>query len=254
MASLRGIIGREIWFYPHLPRAMELAKELVLKYPRTAHGRIIVSQELTQAKGRFSRKWYAEKGGLWLALSLYDELLPQHSSLLTLLFGIAMVRTTHQLGAKMVRLKWISDPHYQGKKLGGILLERYQDWFIIGLGMNVNNPPPPSIPAINLKELLGKEVSLVKVLEELIFWMNFYYEDLLVYEKAFLAEEERECAILNDFYRFSDSLGQCVAFAYNLDQDEPIIGKVVGVTETGSLLLETPEGLLEFNAGEIIYL
>jgi BirA family biotin operon repressor/biotin-[acetyl-CoA-carboxylase] ligase len=185
VAKLSWVVGQEIWFFKEIPRAMSLAKELIDEFPRSAHGRVIVAERLTSAKGRFDRKWFAEKGGLWLAISLYNEILPQHFGLFSLLFGLAMVRTCHELSAKEVKLKWISDPHFRGKKLGGTLIESYKDWFIVGLGLNINNEPPEGLPAESLKRLIRREIPLTTALNLLLKWINYYYDALLSYERKF---------------------------------------------------------------------
>ena len=254
MAKLSLIVGQEIWFFKELPRAMSLAKVLIDRLPRSAHGRVIVAERLTSAKGRFERKWFAEKGGLWLAISLYNEILPQHFGLLSLLFGLAMVRTCHDLSAKEVRLKWISDPHLQGKKLGGTLIESYKDWFIVGLGLNVNNEPPEGLPAESLKRIVGKEIPLTTVLSLLLKWINYYYDALLFYERKYFEEVEASCPIIEDFYKLSDTLGRCVAFSYNLDEDDYIVGEALDILPDGSLLLKVEEDELSLNSGEIVYL
>jgi len=254
VAKLSWVVGQEIWFFKEIPRAMSLAKQLIDELPRSAHGRVIVAERLTSAKGRFDRKWFAEKGGLWLAISLYNEILPQHFGLFSLLFGLAMVRVCHELSAKEVKLKWISDPHFQGKKLGGTLIERYKDWFIVGLGLNINNEPPEGLPAESLKRLIRREIPLTTALNLLLKWINYYYDALLSYERRFFEEDAASCPIIEDFYHLSDTIGRCVAFSYNLDEEEFIVGKVHDILPDGSLLLKVEGDLLSFNSGEVIYL
>ncbi len=237
---------------------MEKAKELIELYPRTANGRILWIDEVTKAKGRFDRVWLAKKGGLWLVLTLYDDLLPASYGLLSLAIGLALVRTVHDLGAKEVRLKWINDLHYRGKKIAGVLTEKWKDWLITGIGLNVNNSLPPSLPAENLQNLLGQPLSLFPILELLIFWLNFYYSELQNWERQHLEEYPRkencENSLRKDFKIFSDTLGKCVYYSYNLEEKEGIIGKVIDLSEKGALLLDTGEVFLELKEGEIIYL
>ena len=37
------------------------------------------------------------------------------------------------------KFKWTNDIYLDGKKLCGILVEKISDWFVIGIGINVNN-------------------------------------------------------------------------------------------------------------------
>lgn len=250
-------IGEEIWHFRKLPRAMDLAKNLIKIFPQKANGRIITSKILSSAKGRFNRKWLAEEGGLWMALTIYDEFLTENFSLIPLILGLAMIRCVYDLGIKEVKLKWINDIHFNGKKIGGILLEKYEDWYIAGMGLNVNNSLPTFLPATSLKYLLGKELNLIEVLELLIYWLKHYFGFLRVYEKMILAQQNIPNLIIKDFKNFSDTIGKCVIYSYNLDNEEIIIGKVIDITEKGNLLLEIFDPfreVLEFSSGEILYL
>lgn len=250
------VLGNEVWFFPSLERGMEKARDLIKLYPRTAHGRVIVAEEILSAKGRFDRPWLANKGGLWLVLTLYDETLPQTRNLLSILMGLALARTVKSLGIEEVYVKWINDLHFRGRKLAGVLMEKWGDWILAGLGLNVNNPLPPSLPAVSLKTLLQREVPLREVLSLLLHFLNLYYQKLEEYERKLLEEEPCENPLIEELKRYSDTLGRCVYYSYNLDHPESgVFGEAVNFTQEGGLLLKTTQGeLLEVASGEIIYL
>ena len=247
-------IGQEIWHFSHLERAMSLAKDSIKILPETANGRIIWADELTEAKGRFNRVWFAEKGGLWISLSIFDEFLPETATFFPLIFGLVMARCAYDFKIYSAKIKWINDLHINGKKLGGVLIEKFKDWYIVGMGLNVNNILPENLPAISFKELLAKEVSLFKVLEKIIYWTRFYLGFLRFYERKILEEEVVENVIIEDFRKFSDTLGRCVYYSYNLDSEEGIVGKVIDMTQEGGLLLKTENQILTFFSGEVIYI
>ncbi len=247
-------IGEEIWYFPFLPRAMPLSVEFINKFPERANGRIIWAGKLTQAKGRFKRKWFAEKGGLWLSLSLFDEFLPETRPLIPLAIGLALLKSVQQLGATQVKLKWINDLHVNGRKLAGVLIEKWEDWLIVGIGLNVENPTPSYLPAISMRELLKKEVPLCKILSTLIYWLRHYLGFLRFYERKLIYEENVKNIIVEDFKRFSDTIGRCVYYHYNTEEEDGIYGKVLDIGSKGELILETEEGIQSFSSGEVIYL
>jgi BirA family biotin operon repressor/biotin-[acetyl-CoA-carboxylase] ligase len=250
------VFGEEIWYFPSLERGMEKAKELIKLYPRTANGRILWIGEVLKAKGRFQRRWYAEKGGLWLVITLYDELIETHRNLLALLIGLSLVRAVRDLGAKEVYLKWINDLHFRGRKLAGTLIEYWKGWFIIGVGLNVNNNLPKFLPAISLKEILKREVSLSTVLSLIINYINYYYHLLWNYDLQSLYEEKLPNPLILEFKKYSDTLGRCVFYHYNLDgeESEGLFAKAVDLDSDGSLILEYEEELLKVSTGEILYI
>lgn len=251
-------IGEEIWHFRELPRAMSLAKDFINIFPSTANGRIIRAETLTEAKGRFERKWFAEEGGLWLALTIYDEFLETSHSLIPFIPGLAIAKCAHEFGIKQAKLKWINDLHVNGKKIAGVLMEKVNDWFILGIGINVNNPLPPQVPCESFKNLLKQEVPILNVLSSLVYWLRYYFGFLRFFEKCFLEEKPVYNLIIEDFKKFSDTLGRCVAFSYNFDKEDFLLGYVLDLTEKGSLLLQildsNPPFVLEVFSGELIYL
>lgn len=250
-------IGQEIWQFKELSRAMEFIKKLIEIFPEKANGRIARADILFEAKGRFDRKWFALKGGLWIAISIYNEFLEENSSLIPLIFGLTMVRCANYFGINQAKIKWINDLHFNGKKIGGVLIEKFNDWYIAGIGMNINNPLPSGFPATSFKEILGKELPILKVLEIIIYWLRYYFGFLRFYERKILEEEKINNLIIEDFKKFSDTIGRCVVYTYNLDREENlIIGNVLDITEKGSLLIEDnfSQEILEIFSGEIFYI
>jgi len=247
-------IGRDLRSFQEVPRLMDLAYELALSEPRSAHGRLLRAERVLQARGRHGRTWMAEPGGLWLALSLYDDHLPQTRGLFPLIFALAMVRGILDLRLP-ARIRWINDLHFQGRKLAGVLIEKRTDWLIVGLGINVNNPLPPGLPAESLSGLAGRPVGLEEVSHRIIFYLHYYYGLLRALEaKLAPYEPPPENKLVQDFKKYSDSLGRCVAWAGDLEREEPLIAYTRDLLPNGSLLLETEEGLFPVDFGEIIYL
>ena len=247
-------IGQEVWYFPELERTIPVQKGLIKDFPTGANGRIVIASKLTEAKGRFQRTWFAEKGGLWLSVSIYDEFSDEVKSLIPLLPGLAICRTANALGIPQARVKWINDVHVKGKKLAGVLIECYENWFLIGMGININNHVPGDIPAVSIKDLTGRDIELSRVLESLIFWLQSYFGYLRFYESNLLKEDFKENAILKDFKVLSDTLGRCVAYSYNLESEDYLIGKAVGVTEKGELILDVNGEHVFLKTGEVIYL
>lgn len=249
-------VGKEIWHFPSLDRAMSLAIKLLEIYPSTANGRIIWADKLFKAKGRWNRRWIAEKGGLWIAISLFDEFLPENTGLFSLIFGLALKKCLEEFGLKEIKVKWINDLHYQKKKIAGVLIEKYKEWYIVGIGLNVNNPLPNFLNAINLRQILGYELKTENVLYFLIKWLSFYLGFLRFYERKILEEVLVENLIIKDFKLFTDTLGRWVKYGLDLENkpSEAIVGKVLDIDEKGKLILRTEVGTYKVSTGEIFYL
>lgn len=116
-----------------------------------AAGTAVVAEEQTVGRGSRGRAWSSPPGGLWLSVLARPE--AAGLELLSLRAGLAVVELLDRLGAgRRLRLKWPNDLMLDERKSGGILCEaRWQGpslaWVVIGLGLNVTNPPSPELDA-----------------------------------------------------------------------------------------------------------
>ncbi|MFN4219902.1 MAG: hypothetical protein ACK4GJ_03150 [bacterium] len=105
-----------------------------------------LASEQTQGKGSYSREWVSEKGGLYLSFNypFFKNLIP--SSIIFSLIAIKSLKD-YLLQQKIVLdnigliypndmvLKFNKDYY----KVGGVLVETYKNFYIVGIGINVNN-------------------------------------------------------------------------------------------------------------------
>jgi len=247
-------LGEELWYFPKLRRTFPVLKQLIEIFPQRANGRIVWAGTLSQAKGRFTRRWFASEGGLWIGISIYDEFLPNSQGLIPLTFGLAIVKTVREFGIDEAKVKWINDVHINGKKLAGVLIERFGEWFLVGIGINVNNPLPKGIPATSIKEVTGREQVLSRVFDRLIKWIRYYLGFLRDYERNLQQEEKAENIVIKDFLEYSDTIGRCVYYAYDVEKEDGIIGIAEAITSSGALVLRVNGKKIKVNSGEVIYL
>ncbi len=257
-------IGREIFVFEELPRAMEFLQYLLLhpdpylKGP-LPNGTTVCAKRISNAKGRFDRKWDAKEGGLWLAIAIYDDLIPNLRKWFPILFGIAVAKAVRRLGAP-AWVKWINDVHIEGKKLCGILIERFShfqdEWFFVGIGLNVNNPLPYDLAAISLSQIFGHQVSLSLVFGNILAEIASLYGTLKAYEADILERRYGENLppnpIYKEFLTISDTLGKTVLFGHNLEEGYEK-GVVRGISPNGDLIIQGKTGQVRLPTGEISY-
>ncbi|WP_299878751.1 biotin--[acetyl-CoA-carboxylase] ligase [uncultured Cocleimonas sp.] len=104
-------------------------------------GDVCLSEKQFNGRGRRGNNWVSpDSGNIYLSFCfcLLDE--TQHRSLLGLVTGIAIAEALKDIGLKGHGVKWPNDIYWQGKKMGGILIEtsNYSDQFIIGIGLNIS--------------------------------------------------------------------------------------------------------------------
>jgi BirA family transcriptional regulator, biotin operon repressor / biotin---[acetyl-CoA-carboxylase] ligase len=105
-------------------------------------GAICLAESQTQGKGRRGRKWVSPFGqNIYLSMAWKYLEEPGNLSSLSLAVGVAVIRALSTLGVPSLALKWPNDIVWQGKKLGGILIELSGDTqgsrtVVVGLGLN----------------------------------------------------------------------------------------------------------------------
>lgn len=219
-----------------------------------ANGSCVVAQIQTSGRGRRGRTWLSQLGGsLTFSLLWRFQCGAAGLSGLSLVVGLALVRALHSLGLTDVQLKWPNDlvVNHQGQwhKLGGILIELQGDMegpsaAVIGIGLNLemdaNMRQQIDQAVMGLNTLIGHALNpnmlLGRCLSHLAIHLSQFAEHGFVF---FQGDWTRYHAFHQELVNLLLASGQVVP------------GKVLGIAEEGSLLVETASGQQRFNAGEI---
>jgi BirA family biotin operon repressor/biotin-[acetyl-CoA-carboxylase] ligase len=122
-------------------------------------------------RGQYKRKWYSTKGNLTVSIHIPDIFKNQWSeNYLPLILGNLLAESLSDFGVD-AKIKWPNDIFFKGQKLGGILVEKKNGFYIAGVGLNLFSSPPEE----ELEDDFSvKPVSLlkegIKVNSPLIFW------------------------------------------------------------------------------------
>ncbi len=206
-------------------------QEKAREYLASGHGAgtVIVAAGQIDGRGRRGRSWHSPEGGLYMRASLRRV---GEVGLVPLMGGVAVAETIREMANIDVGLKWPNDILIRGKKMGGVLSE--SGWakgeinhVLLGVGVNLNNPPPDWLPeATSLSEELGRFVDVDSFLDILLETLDRYIPYL----------ESRPELILSSWKEMSQTLGRMVEVT---DVDgEAISGLAVDVAPDGSLLVE----------------
>ncbi len=207
----------------------EVAKKLSV-------GTVVVANRQTSGRGRMGRNWHSPEGGLYFSLSLPVGI--RNETTLPLLIANSVASYLKGLSF-MPAIKWVNDVYVGGKKVCGVLTERLRDRIVIGVGINLNQESfPEDIEAISLRMLSGRNFDKVGFLLEL------------------LGQIEKDLEKLNTFGfgAFKQAIENRLLFKGSeviLYTPEPVVGILKGISEEGSLLLLTQEGLKSYNVGDI---
>jgi len=222
---------------------MDVAKELAEKGERA----VVIAEKQTSGRGRLSRAWKSDLGGLWLTLILLDKI-PLKSALgFPFLSSLAVAKALKETYNLSPTLKWPNDVLLSGKKVGGILLEvkgeaDLMEYALIGIGVNLNNKvsqEPFEQRAISISEYLGEKVDRFSFLSSLL--QNF--------ETLYLKLSMEE--VLEEWKSLSSTLGRPVKVR---TLNESFEGVALDIDDDGALIVQTETGVRKVYSGDCFHL
>jgi BirA family transcriptional regulator, biotin operon repressor / biotin---[acetyl-CoA-carboxylase] ligase len=204
----------------------ERAKDLAVA--GTLHGTLVTADEQSAGRGRQGRVWTAPpRSAVLMSVVLRDDL----PETLPLSAAVAVCEAIPLDAA----IKWPNDVWIDGRKVAGILVEgRPQDgWAVLGIGLNVTMesfPPELAGEATSLR-LAGVSASVESVLADLVRSLD----DRLraPSDRVFEAWRRRD-ALKGERVRWSD--GEGIAD---------------GIDDSGALVVQTRNGPVTLDAGEV---
>jgi BirA family biotin operon repressor/biotin-[acetyl-CoA-carboxylase] ligase len=166
--------------------------------------------------------------------------------------GVAVIRSLKQLGINDVGLKWPNDIYYQGKKLGGILIEISGETegpcaAVIGLGLNLY------LPEIQAQTITQAWTDLTKITGEKLLPRNTLAGTVLDHILSIInGFEAAGIKAYLDEWRSYDCLKGHRATLFIGQQ--PVEGMVEGIDDHGLLLIKRSDGSIQaYASGEVSF-
>ncbi len=213
-------------------------------------GTVLAVELQTAGRGRIGRTWHSGLGNA-LTFSLlwrFDCGLNALSGL-SLAVGVAIFRALQEYQAAGVGLKWPNDVLTPQGKLAGVLIEAQGDMYgpstvVIGIGINCSLPlkiaHAITQPAVALDQLCVAPPTRNQLLAALLQELARVLDEFAIAGFApFCREWERYHAQHN------------LPIQLKMPDGSHINGIACGVSASGELLLETAEGIRQFNSGEV---
>lgn len=231
----------------HALRRVDSTSSLAAKLPAW-HAVRAETQEA--GRGRTGRHWVSDRGGLWLSAVLPCAISEPIWQYLPLAIGWSLALTLRELGVRDLRLRWPNDLMVGRRKLGGILVERFdRESAVVGIGMNAFNTPQAVDPLLNgavtrLRDLLPTVGSIEDVAGEVLASVRFAYETLLTRGFDSIADD------LNARWLVPHQVELTIA-----GQHELVRGRLLGIDRHGALRLLNERGLESvFDATQVAFL
>jgi len=239
-------LGR-VAFFQSATSTNDIAAQWLTDNP--VHFSMIVADEQTKGRGRFSRVWYTPpNSALAISIILTTGLLPGYLLRYSGLGSLAVCEALSKLGISNVQIKWPNDILLNGKKVGGILAEA--NWvgdqpsgLVLGIGLNITeNSLPKNVqlnyPATYLEAHYQLPVDRMKVLEQIVISLKEWNKKIS--SKEFIHAWEQRLAFRN----------QSIQIIFS--KSDRIEGQLFGLAENGEIVLKLENGkLIQVNASEI---
>ena len=202
----------------------------------------IVAFHQTKGRGRLARQWHSPPlSGLYLSWVTQPCLPLEAGGSIPLLAAIATAELCRERGVK-VQVKWPNDVLVDDAKLAGILCEARSGtdgWtVVVGIGLNVLTPAggwPKELNAIALDSLVAEPPDRHELAVEL--------RDRLRRELS-VAENKGLSHVIERWLQYGPPLGTMMRRGDR-------VGRFAGLSEDGSLRLETSAGIEIIHSGDV---
>lgn len=241
-------LGKKVEF---LPECHSTNEELLsrLKKDEVPEGLVIHTDHQLAGKGQRGNAWMSEPGrNLLFSLLLKPKTLSiKHSFYLNIISGLAVSAVLSEHYGLVAELKWPNDVYVKDQKIAGILVEttlvgHLVESAIVGVGLNVNQSHFSLPTATSLLLALGKSINRNNLLEQIISKIEGYY---LLLKSSALEKIQRE---------YYDKMRWRGELHYFKDEHGSFEGEIIGIDETGRLLIKTHQAMRRFDVKQITFL
>ena len=239
--------GAPVYFKEKTESTMEDASRLFLS--GCPDGTVVLTDFQQRGRGRVAdRRWAADPGKnllftVVLRISTGSGGIGGSPQRLPLLAGLALALSIEEMYDLSVQLKWPNDLLVGGRKLAGILCEALVEGsrlgVLVGIGLNCNQvefPEDLEPEATSLARILGREVSLPALLEEVLSRL-----------KTSLADQQWHTKVSTRLFGLNRAAYLSVPSQDGRPSKEqggtPIRGRIHGLARDGALLFQ-PDGRL----------
>ncbi len=223
-----------IHYFDRLDSTMDTARQMARK--GCPDFTVVIAGTQTRGRGRMDRNWVSPEGGLYFTLVLRPDIPAVMSPRVNFATALVLAHTLRDVCGIDARVKWPNDILVQDQKISGMLseIEAAEDqvaYINIGIGINLNNQPPPDLPiATSVQALRGESVSRKMFLSEFL--------DRL---KTKMHQQDFS-TVIDEWKSCSATLGRQVRI---VSRHEVTEGKAVDVDPNGALIVETQDGTLK---------
>lgn len=192
---------------------------------------VVMAHVQTNGYGKFGRAWESYRGNFSATFAIDMAIEHYDFGKVPMLICIKLCELLAEIChlEHAFKIKWPNDILLNRKKVGGILIEKLDNTFLIGIGLNLKQSPEDnkvSYATTNVVAETGVEIDVNKILDE----MSKYF---IRFERIL---KEFDAATLRQNYMTRlDGLGQTRKI---VTRSDTFIGRLQNINHDGALILD----------------
>ncbi|WP_297598206.1 biotin--[acetyl-CoA-carboxylase] ligase [uncultured Cetobacterium sp.] len=204
---------------------------------------LAIAKVQTAGRGRRGNKWISSEGSALFSFCLkHDNSIKEEEYMkLSLVVGYSLLKTMQRIEPQDYKFKWTNDIYLNDRKLSGILIEKIGDYYIIGVGININNCNfgEANDVAISLKNKTGKTYDIEEIIKHVV---NSFFKDFFKFKAGNWQE------ILNEINNVNYLYGKRIDIVGVTKEETGIAGDIL---LDGRLEVFIGTEIKKYNIGEI---
>ena len=256
--SAKGIIANlkpdtkisNVIFFDTINSTNTYAKKLALSGAK--HGTLIAANHQTEGRGRHGHSFESPAGtGLYMTLIMRPSIEISRFQMITIAAAVAVCLTIEDLYPDSrgdVKIKWVNDVYFHGKKITGILTEAVTnieggeiESVVTGIGINVSTEKFTDEVASLAGSIFAGDDEILFGRDELCARVADYLIDF--------AEDLNNPEIINIYRERSLLTGEDITY---MKDDAQHSGHVIGIDDSGGLVIRNEDNEEEIlRAGEV---
>ena len=212
------------------------------------HGSVIMAENQSNGRGQQGSIWQSEpKLNLLFSMILCSELFAQLKPIhINWFVSLCLIDALKDKGMKAL-IKWPNDIMIGEKKIAGVLIENkfhgsQLKQSVVGVGLNVNQISFEFSKATSIKLETGIEYALEELLDAFV---------LIFRKNESLLSQDKVINLKNKYLKLLFGLNKKRLYK---DESGEFEGKIIGVSDSGQLIIESQGGKKAFQNKEIEFL
>ena len=206
----------------------------------SSEGNSFLSYIQTRGRGRNNSTWESLKGNLFLSTIIRPEKNKSLWQQLSLIVGFSILEVLIKFGVdrNKIELKWPNDVLVDKKKISGVLLEAFDNFIIIGIGLNILKVPKNEKKWKTTK--LNNYIRIDRSVEEIAYEiLDKTFQNYLIWkERKFIFFQDR---INSTFKNINEEIEIKLS-----NINKPIAGIFLGLAETGAFKIKVGDKISEY--------